>query len=986
MHTNIQKTGVALALLALLSTLNSQLSTALAQGTAFTYQGRLDDNGVPANGSYDLRFILYDADPGGSQQGPILTNAATAVANGLFLVTLDFETNFPGADRFLEIAVRTNGGGAFAILTPRQKLAPAPYAIFAGAAGNLSGPFSGDVSGTQGATMIASVGGVTAVNVASGANAANAATNNSTPDTIVKRDDAGGITASNLTLNGNLFLPSGTTNSGVIFSGSNTLVVNFGDGNFFAGARAGNLAMTGAAGFSRNTALGDGTLATDLTGYLNTAVGFDALSNNFNGVYNTAVGALALQFNTSGSQNTAFGVQALESNTVSINNTAVGYQSLYSTVNSANNTAVGFQSLANNTGGYENTTVGSESLQFNGNGALNTAVGFTALYLNTSGSGNVAVGVGAMTHNLSGASNVGIGQSALFNNSSGFFNVGVGNNALYGNSTGNYNTVAGANAMQTVSTASANTVMGYQALYNGVGDGNIAIGFQAGYNVLTNGNNIEIGNMGLAGDGNVIRLGTPGTHTNTFIAGIIYGNGGGLTNLNGGDAATLNGLGATNFWQLGGNDVAGGQFIGSTNNQPLEFWVNGQRALRLEPTSDAPNVIGGLRFNYVSNGVFGATIAGGGNANYFGTALSNSVSGDFGTVVGGAGNSASGMATTIGGGESNHAGGDYSTVSGGSLNQASGIGSTIGGGGFSIASGDSSTVGGGGQNGASGPYATVSGGQSNGANGDHALVGGGYGNDSSGDYSTIGGGNDNIASNLLATVGGGGNNVAGDWYSTVAGGEQNQATALASAIGGGRFNYATADYATVPGGYNNVAGGEYSFAAGNGARAANNGSFVWSDNSGAGVITEYDNQFYVRASGGVAFFTAASNVGAQLAPGSGSWSSFSDRNAKENFQSVNAQSVLEQVAAMPLTTWNYKAQDKSIRHIGPMAQDFAAAFKVGENDTTISTVDEGGVALAAIQGLNQKLEEQVKEKDAEIQDLKQRLETLEKIVLNPKSN
>jgi hypothetical protein len=87
---------------------------------------------------------------------------------------------------------------------------------------------------------------------------------------------------------------------------------------------------------------------------------------------------------------------------------------------------------------------------------------------------------------------------------------------------------------------------------------------------------------------------------------------------------------------------------------------------------------------------------------------------------------------------------------------------------------------------------------------------------------------------------------------------------------------------------------------------------------------------------------------------------------------VDAQTVLTAVAAMPMTTWNYKTQAKTIRHVGPMAQDFAAAFHVGENDTTISTVDEGGVALAAIQGLNQKLNE----KDGEIQTLKQQNDSL----------
>jgi hypothetical protein len=74
---------------------------------------------------------------------------------------------------------------------------------------------------------------------------------------------------------------------------------------------------------------------------------------------------------------------------------------------------------------------------------------------------------------------------------------------------------------------------------------------------------------------------------------------------------------------------------------------------------------------------------------------------------------------------------------------------------------------------------------------------------------------------------------------------------------------------------------------------------------------------------------------------------------KDNFVAVDSERILERVASMPIQRWNYKSQDASVKHIGPTAQDFAAAFGVGENDTTISTVDADGVALAAIQGLYQ---------------------------------
>jgi hypothetical protein len=101
----------------------------------------------------------------------------------------------------------------------------------------------------------------------------------------------------------------------------------------------------------------------------------------------------------------------------------------------------------------------------------------------------------------------------------------------------------------------------------------------------------------------------------------------------------------------------------------------------------------------------------------------------------------------------------------------------------------------------------------------------------------------------------------------------------------------------------------------------------------------------------------------------------SDRAAKENFSAIDCQKVLEKVSSLPITRWNYKTE-AGAEHVGPMAQDFYAAFSLGSDDKHISTVDEGGIALVAIQGLNQV----VKEKDAEIAALKERLDNLEKAV------
>jgi hypothetical protein len=96
---------------------------------------------------------------------------------------------------------------------------------------------------------------------------------------------------------------------------------------------------------------------------------------------------------------------------------------------------------------------------------------------------------------------------------------------------------------------------------------------------------------------------------------------------------------------------------------------------------------------------------------------------------------------------------------------------------------------------------------------------------------------------------------------------------------------------------------------------------------------------------------------------------------KQNFQPVDSRSVLEKVSQLPVQTWAYK-NDPGTKHLGPMAQDFYAAFGTGADDKHIAVVDEGGVALAAIQGLNQKVEEQ----RAENTELKQQLAELKALV------
>lgn len=265
-------------------------------------------------------------------------------------------------------------------------------------------------------------------------------------------------------------------------------------------------------------------------------------------------------------------------------------------------------------------------------------------------------------------------------------------------------------------------------------------------------------------------------------------------------------------------------------------------------------------------------------------------------------------------------------------------------------------MGGGSSNTASGLVSTVGGGFEKTASGESSAIGGGFNNIASGEHATVAGGRDNLASAARASVGGGfGNQASGTTGITVAGGELNTASGPGATIGGGSENVANGTLAVLPGGAMNSASGAYSFAAGRRAKAVNDGSFVWGDSTEADVASSANNQFIARAAGGVKFYSSTDTAdpapGVSLAAGASAWSVISDRDSKENFASVDGPALLARLDNIPIGTWNWRAQGPTVRHMGPMAQDFYAAFAVGEDDQHISTVDADGVALAAIQAL-----------------------------------
>jgi Chaperone of endosialidase len=372
---------------------------------------------------------------------------------------------------------------------------------------------------------------------------------------------------------------------------------------------------------------------------------------------------------------------------------------------------------------------------------------------------------------------------------------------------------------------------------------------------------------------------------------------------------------------------AGAQYPGSFRRVPLRSLLSARPRTTVTPAPCATNYPGasfvGIAGQYDVAGGENAAVLGG----YAGVAC-----GSASAVGAGYLNSVSGAGSFIGAGDigvlnSGHAAG----------NSIGGIDSFVGAGDDNVVSGSGSFIGAGdtiyeSAGGTSAPGNVVA--------GTDSFLGAGDQNSVGGNQSFLGGGEyDTIASAATAAV--------------LAGGSRNLVGSTYAAILGGYGNSATAPYAVVAGGDRNSAAGTLSFAAGYNADAAHNGSFVWSD-YGSGSATLKDtaaNQFVIRASGGVYVYSnEAQSSGVRLASGSGTWASLSDRTAKTDIVPIDDVSILERVAALPVSAWRYKSES-GVRHVGPMAQDFYAAFGVGEDDRHITPIDEDGVALAAIKAL-----------------------------------
>jgi len=270
-----------------------------------------------------------------------------------------------------------------------------------------------------------------------------------------------------------------------------------------------------------NSAFGYFSLRNNTTGLGNSALGSYALQMNTTGSDSTAVGASSLRFNTTGSDNAAVGAYSLTANTTGTGNAAVGASSLTANTTGNGNTAVGASSLEANTTGSYNAAIGTASLSANTTGNYNAAVGFLSLTANTTGVNNAAVGASSLTANTTGVNNAAVGASSLAANTTGFANAAVGESSLAANTTGTRNAAVGYASLAANTTGNFNAAFGRVSLYaNTTGSRNIAIGDGAGYQLTTGSNNIAIGNTGIAAEADTIRIGTAGTHTRAFVAGI----------------------------------------------------------------------------------------------------------------------------------------------------------------------------------------------------------------------------------------------------------------------------------------------------------------------------------------------------------------------------------------------------------------------------------------------------------------------------------
>ncbi len=420
----------------------SPASIVCAQTSTFTYQGRITDGGTAANGTYDMQFKLFDG--ANNQIGSTITNSGVAVSSGVFTVQLDYGANaFTGGDRFLEIAVRTAGdANAYTVLSPRQPLTSAVYAIRAGSATTAD-----TATNATTATNANQLGGIAADqyvgtndlrlsdtrtpkagsnNYIQNGNSTQSASFNISGDGAI----GGNLSANVVTANGAYFIGGlaggriiavGLPNSGntavglgTSTNGSGNAVFGWGAGGQLTNTSNENSFFGWNAGFfnagSSNSFFGNSAGALNTNGAANSFFGDYAGRNNQTGSNNAFFGSEAGRLNT-GDRNSFFGESAGKSNTAGANNAFFG-ASAGKLSNSALDSFFGAAAGSANTGGTYNSFFGASSGESNSTGNYNSFFGEMSGAANQTGQFNTFIGVGTGQTNQSGFGNTLVGADA----------------------------------------------------------------------------------------------------------------------------------------------------------------------------------------------------------------------------------------------------------------------------------------------------------------------------------------------------------------------------------------------------------------------------------------------------------------------------------------------------------------------------------------------------------------------------------------------
>ena len=484
-------------------------SSVSAQGSAFSYQGKLNDSGNPATGSYDLQFTLFDT--AGAQRGSPVVVPNVMVVNGIFTVQIDFgAVVFNGSPRFLQIGVRPAGSPTpFVDLSPRQPVTATPYALRSATA------TVADI-----ATNATQLGGLTASGFIQNTTAQQGATDFNIGGT----GTAGTLNAgTQFNLGGSRILSIAGTNN--LFTGIEAGSANStGTGNSFFGRSAGLSNLGG----SSNSFYGSFAGQNNQVGSSNSFFGFvaglnnTAGSNSFfgrgagftnsSGTRNAFFGTNASDLNTTGSDNSSFGFNAGKSNTTGGSSVFIGTAAGFTNTTGGNITIVGAGSdvtsnslnfataigsgavvgtsdtvvVGKAAGTYNGIARPADTIQIPGSlsaGILNAATQFNlggSRILSNAGTNNVFAGIGAGAVNT-GSENSFFGRNAGFNNTEGGNNAFFGNTAGGRNTTGTFNSFYGSFAGSFNSTGNFNSFFGISAgNFNTEGSDNSLFGTQAG--------------------------------------------------------------------------------------------------------------------------------------------------------------------------------------------------------------------------------------------------------------------------------------------------------------------------------------------------------------------------------------------------------------------------------------------------------------------------------------------------------------------------